>query len=132
MSRTLKGTLGAAVIGLVLGMAGVGTAVADTSAGALQARPGYPCDLFHFCAWDETGPNPAHKLIDISGTIPCGWTYDLPSTVRNKFGSINNMTSGTWELKDGAHVVFIADESSWGNLPVQAQNNVDNLRFICT
>jgi hypothetical protein len=42
------------------------------------------------------------------------------------------MTSGTWEMKDGSHVVFIADENSWGNLPVQAQNNVDNLRFICT
>jgi hypothetical protein len=42
------------------------------------------------------------------------------------------MTSGTWELKDGATVVFTANESSWGNLPAQAQNNVDNMRFICT
>ena len=130
MSRMLKGALGAALLGVVLSLAGTGTASADTS--TVQAREGYPCTLYHFCAWDENGPYPATKLIDISGTIPCGWTYDLPASVRNKFSSINNMTSGTWELKDGASVVFTANEASWGYLPPQAQNNVDNLRFICT
>jgi len=127
MSRLLKGALGA-VIGVMLGMAATGTA----SASALDDRPGYPCSPWHFCGWDETGPDPLTRLLEYSGTIPCGWTVDLPANVRNRLGSINNMTSGTWQLKDGPTVVFTANESSWGNLPPQAQNNVDNLRFICT
>ncbi|MGC7103078.1 hypothetical protein ACPZ19_51180 [Amycolatopsis lurida] len=132
MSGKVKAALGAAVIGVVLSTAGVGTASADTSASAPPDREGYPCSLYHFCGWDDTGPYPKVKILDISGTIPCGWTFNLPANVRNRLGSINNMTSGTWELKDGPNVVFTANESSYGNLPGQAQNNVDNLRFICT
>lgn len=127
MSRLLKGALGA-VLGVMLGMAGTGTA----SASALDDRPGYPCPEWTFCAWDETGPNPATLIYSRGGTIPCGTYFTLGEGVRNRFGSINNRTSGTWQLKDGDTVVFTANESSWGNLPAHAQNNVDNMRFICT
>ncbi|MFJ1767861.1 hypothetical protein ACIOD2_46595 [Amycolatopsis sp. NPDC088138] len=127
MSRMLNRAPRAAVIGVVLCLAGAGTASASA-----QARDGYPCQQWHFCGWDTTGPNPTGFLVDISGTIPCGITIELPSGVRNRLGSINNMTSGTWELKDGSTVRFTANETSWGNLPAGAQNNVDNLRFICT
>ncbi|OLF10816.1 hypothetical protein BU204_30865 [Actinophytocola xanthii] len=128
----LKGALGAAAISVVLATTGAGTASADTSGNSALGREDYPCTLYHFCGWDDLGPNPTNRLIDISGAIPCGWTYDLSSGVRNRISSINNMTSGTWQLKDGATVVFTANESSYGFLPPQAQNNVDNLRFICT
>jgi hypothetical protein len=127
MSKLLKGALGA-VIGVALGMAGTGT----SSASALDDRPGYPCDPWTFCAWDETGPNPPTLLFTRGGTIGCGATFELAAPARNSFGSINNRTSGTWQLKDGTKVVFTATETAWGNLPPEAQNNVDNMRFICT
>ncbi len=132
MSTKMKAALSAVIVGLILGTPGIGTASATTSPSTAQSREGYPCQLFQFCAWDETGPYPPTLLYTRGGTIPCGLEIDLPGGVRNRFGSINNMTSGTWELKDGSRVVFVADENSYGNLPAVAQNNVDNLRFICT
>ncbi len=121
-------------LAVLAAVAGVALAVPTAASASVTAasRPGYPCQLYHFCAWDQTGPNPATLLFDISGTIPCGQLFELGAGIRNRMGSINNMTSGTWELKDGAKVVFTADENAWGNLPAAAQNNVDNMRFVCT
>lgn len=124
-----------AAAGLTFGLPGSATAAtAEPEGGTRADRPGYPCRTYMFCAWDDLGPDPTRRVFAMDGAIHCGWRWNMPEgdRARNTISSINNSTTGTWVLRDGVQVVWTADENSWGRLPVAAQNNVDNVMFICT